>query len=180
MAMKVGVLTGGGDCPGLNPAIRGCVYRGIDHGFEFVGLTDGWKGLVEGNTQPLGLAEVEEIINKGGTMLGTSRTNPFKREGAVEQCLESWKALGLDALVAMGGEDTLGWSALLYGLGPPGTASVEVTAGDAVGRISDPATSAFFIASRQELTPDDIRYPFLDRAGYVLFEGHGLGPAQEP
>lgn len=91
--------------------------------------------------------------------------------------------IGAGTVVAMmgwGGEDTLGWSALLYGLGPPGTASVQVTAGDAVGRISDPATSAFFIASRHELTPDDIRYRLLDSAGNVLFHGHGLGPAGEP
>ncbi len=108
MAKRVGVLTGGGDCPGLNPAIRGCVYRGLDHGFEFVGLAEGWKGLVEGNTLPLGLEDVEEIIGRGGTILGTSRTNPFKREGAVDKCLETWKDLDLHALVAMGGEDTLG------------------------------------------------------------------------
>jgi hypothetical protein len=84
------------------------------------------------------------------------------------------------AMMGWGGEDTLGWSALLYGVGPPGTASVEVTAGDAVGRISDPATGTFFIASRLELTPDDIRYRLLDAQGDVLFEGHGLGPAEDP
>jgi 6-phosphofructokinase 1 len=114
MAKRVAVLTGGGDCPGLNPAIRGCVYRGLDHGFEFVGLAEGWRGLVEGNTLPLGLEDVEEIIGRGGTILGTSRTNPFKREGAVEQCLQTWKDLDLHALVAMGGEDTLGVATRLF------------------------------------------------------------------
>ena len=69
MSLKVGVLTGGGDCPGLNPAIRGLVYRGLDHGFEFVGLEEGWRGLVEGKTLPLGLNEVQHIINQGGTIL---------------------------------------------------------------------------------------------------------------
>ena len=108
MSLKVGVLTGGGDCPGLNPAIRGLVFRGLDHGFEFVGLEEGWRGLVEGLTLPLGLEQVQSIINQGGTILGTSRTNPFKKEGYVERCLATWKDLGLDALVAMGGEDTLG------------------------------------------------------------------------
>jgi ATP-dependent phosphofructokinase / diphosphate-dependent phosphofructokinase len=114
MAKRVGVLTGGGDCPGLNPAIRGCVYRGLDHGFEFVGLAEGWKGLVEGNTVPLGLEQVEDIIGRGGTILGTSRTNPFKREGGVDKCLQTWEELGLDALVAMGGEDTLGVATRLF------------------------------------------------------------------
>ena len=64
MAKKVGILTGGGDCPGLNPAIRGCVMRGMDFGFEFVGLLEGWKGLIEGNTMPLGLGEVADIIGE--------------------------------------------------------------------------------------------------------------------
>ena len=108
MSQRIAILTGGGDCPGLNPAIRGCVMRGLDKGFEFVGLQEGWRGLVEGKTQPLGLADVKEIIRKGGTILGTSRTNPFKKEGAVEKCLNTFKALKLDALVALGGEDTLG------------------------------------------------------------------------
>lgn len=108
--MRVGVLTGGGDCPGLNPAIRGLVMRGLDHGFEFVGLELGWKGLVEELVAPLDLERVDEIIRQGGTILGSSRTNPFK-EGdneALPACLRTWRRLELDALVALGGEDTLG------------------------------------------------------------------------
>ncbi|MCL6613352.1 MAG: ATP-dependent 6-phosphofructokinase [Firmicutes bacterium] len=114
MGKRVGILTGGGDCPGLNPAIRGCVMRGLDFGFEFVGLLEGWKGLIEGLTMPLGLDEVAEIVGRGGTILGTSRTNPYKKEGGVAKCLENMKRLGLDALVALGGEDTLGVATKLY------------------------------------------------------------------
>jgi ATP-dependent phosphofructokinase / diphosphate-dependent phosphofructokinase len=108
--MRVGILTGGGDCPGLNPAIRGAVLRGLDHGFEYVGLELGWKGLVEGITTDVGLARVEEIIRVGGTVLGSSRTNPFRKgaEEDLEKCLKTWKRLKLDALIALGGEDTLG------------------------------------------------------------------------
>ena len=76
--MRVGILTGGGDCPGLNPAIRGIVMRGLDHGFEMHGIQLGWRGLVEGIAEPIGLEQVEEIIYQGGTILGSSRTNPFK------------------------------------------------------------------------------------------------------
>jgi 6-phosphofructokinase len=101
MGKRVGILTGGGDCPGLNPAIRGCVMRGLDQGFEFVGLQEGWRGLVEGKTQSLGLADVKEIVGKGGTILGTSRTNPFKKEGAVQKCLDTFAKLKLDALVGV-------------------------------------------------------------------------------
>lgn len=114
MAKRVAILTGGGDCPGLNPAIRGCVMAGLDKGFEFVGLQEGWRGLVEGKTQALNLADVKEIVGKGGTILGTSRTNPFKIEGAVEKCLATLTKLKLDALVVLGGEDTLGVAARFY------------------------------------------------------------------
>ncbi|WP_394795382.1 6-phosphofructokinase [Armatimonas sp.] len=114
--MKVGILTGGGDCPGLNPAIRGVVYRGMDFGFEFVGIEEGWRGLVKGMYRPLGLSDVEEIIYQGGTMLGSSRTNPFKKGGEkdLEAVLENIKAAKFDAIVALGGEDTLGVAAKLY------------------------------------------------------------------
>lgn len=108
MEKTIGILTGGGDCPGLNPAIRGCVMRAHDHGYDCVGILEGWKGLVLGETIPLEIYDVTDIVGKGGTILGTSRTNPFKKEGSVEKCLENFDKLGLDALVAMGGEDTLG------------------------------------------------------------------------
>jgi phosphofructokinase-like protein len=154
MAMKVGVLTGGGDCPGLNPAIRGAVYRGLDHGFEFLGLEDGWRGLVEGITTPLGLPEVKEIVNKGGTILGTSRTNPFKKEGAVDKCLANWAALGLDALIAMGGEDTLGVATKLHGIhglpvvGVPKTMDNDLSATDFTFGFDTSVTLAMEAAER--------------------------------
>ena len=112
--MKIGILTGGGDCPGLNPAIRGVVYRGLDFGFEFVGIQEGWRGLVKGNYEPLGLKDVEEIIYQGGTMLGSSRTNPFKNESDLQAVLGNIQSAGFDAIVACGGEDTLGVAAKLY------------------------------------------------------------------
>lgn len=106
--MRVGILTGGGDCPGLNPAIRGAVLRGLDHGFEFVGLRLGWKGLVEGLTTGLPLEKVEDIVRQGGTILSSSRTNPFNpKDPKVEECLATWIRLNLDALIAIGGDDTL-------------------------------------------------------------------------
>jgi len=119
--MRVGILTGGGDCPGLNPAIRGVVLRCLEYGFEPVGIELGWKGLVEGLTVPLGLEQVEEIVWEGGTILGSSRTNPF-RPGAEEQlqrCLDNFRALGLDVIVALGGEDTLGVASKLHKIGLP-------------------------------------------------------------
>jgi len=112
--MKVGILTGGGDCPGLNPAIRGVVFRGQDFGFECVGILEGWRGLVKGLYQPLTLADVEEIHYQGGTMLGSSRTNPFKKQEDLDAVLSNIKSAGFDAIIACGGEDTLGVAAGLY------------------------------------------------------------------
>jgi ATP-dependent phosphofructokinase / diphosphate-dependent phosphofructokinase len=107
--MRVGVLTGGGDCPGLNAVIRAVVRQGVKtHGFEFVGFRDGWKGPLEGLTMKLGIEECRGILPRGGTILGSSRTNPFKIDNGVERIKENLAAVGVDALVAIGGEDTLG------------------------------------------------------------------------
>jgi len=107
--MRVGVLTGGGDCPGLNAVIRAVVRRGVkEHGFEFVGFRDGWKGPLEGLTMELGIAQCRGILPRGGTILGSSRTNPFKIEDGVERIKGNLANLGVDALIAIGGEDTLG------------------------------------------------------------------------
>ncbi len=107
--MRVGVLTGGGDCPGLNAVIRAVVRKGVkDYGYEFVGFRDGWKGPLEGLTMPLGIEQVRGILPRGGTILGSSRTNPIKIEGGVARIEENLAALGVDALIAIGGEDTLG------------------------------------------------------------------------
>jgi phosphofructokinase-like protein len=107
--MRVGVLTGGGDCPGLNAVIRGVVRRGIaDYGYEFVGFRDGWRGPLENVTMPLDISSVRGILPRGGTILGSSRTNPIKIEGGVERIESNLHELGIDALIAIGGEDTLG------------------------------------------------------------------------
>lgn len=119
--MRIGMLTGGGDCPGLNPAIRGFVLRAMDYGYECLGFLNGWRGLVEGKYKPLGLPEVEDIILQGGTILGSSRTNPFRpgREEDLEMVLHNIKHFQLDAVCALGGEDTLGVAHKLYKLGIP-------------------------------------------------------------
>jgi 6-phosphofructokinase 1 len=109
------VLTGGGDCPGLNAVIRAIVRVGRHrYGHEHVGLRRGWLGVLEGTTVPLDLDAVSGVLHVGGTILGSSRTNPYKREGGAEQCVESLKRLGIDALVAIGGEDTLGVARRLH------------------------------------------------------------------
>ena len=136
MSKKIGILTGGGDCPGLNPAIKGCVWGAEKFGYECVGLTDGWKGLVEGLTTPLNRELTEYAVMRGGTMLGTSRTNPFKQPENVQKCLETFKALDLHALIAMGGEDTLGVATRFYSehglnvVGVPKTMDNDLSATD--------------------------------------------------
>ncbi len=114
MAKKVGVLTGGGDCPGLNPVIRAVVRKSFHHDIEVVGIKSGWKGLVENITMELNFLSISGILPKGGTILGTSRTNPFKKEGDLVKVRENFKKLGLDALIAIGGEDTLGAAEKLF------------------------------------------------------------------
>lgn len=105
---RVGVLTGGGDCPGLNAVIRGVVRKAIQKDVKIIGIKNGWKGLVSQDTMDLDLNAIAGILPKGGTILGTSRTNPYKNPGDVQKVIDTYKKLNLDALIAIGGEDTLG------------------------------------------------------------------------
>ncbi|MCK5833427.1 ATP-dependent 6-phosphofructokinase [bacterium] len=117
MNKKIGILTGGGDCPGLNGVIRGAVYSGIrNHDMEFVGLKFGWKGLLEKITQPLSIKDVSNILPIGGTILRTSRTNPASNEAEARMAIDNFHKLGLDAIIAIGGEDTLGAAYSLWKL----------------------------------------------------------------
>ena len=124
--MRIGVLTGGGDCPGLNAVIRALVRKGTpEYGYEFLGFRDGWRGPLEGDTVPLDIQAVRGILPRGGTILGSSRTNPLADSAAsggrsgLERIRANLAGLGVDALVAIGGEDTLGVAATLYAEGVP-------------------------------------------------------------
>ncbi|GAA2280066.1 6-phosphofructokinase [Nonomuraea roseoviolacea subsp. roseoviolacea] len=113
--MRIGVLTGGGDCPGLNAVIRAVVRKGVSvYGHEFVGFRDGWRGPLEGDTMPLDIQAVRGILPRGGTILGSSRTNPIKIEGGVDRIKDNLASGGVDALIAIGGEDTLGVARQLF------------------------------------------------------------------
>ncbi len=114
MATRVGVLTGGGDCPGLNAVIRAVARRSLDRGYEVVGVREGWRGLVDAIFEPLGPREISGLLPRGGTIIGTTRTNPYKLEGGVDRVLRNFAEADLHALVAIGGEDTLGVAARLF------------------------------------------------------------------
>src|SRR5688572_16052975 len=116
--MRIGVLTGGGDCPGLNAVIRAIVRKGVgEYGHEFLGYRDGWRGPLENDSRPLGIPEVRGILPRGGTILGSSRTNPLKEEGGIEKVRENLADAKVDGLIAIGGEDTLGVATKLSGEG---------------------------------------------------------------
>jgi len=107
--MRVGVLTGGGDCPGLNAVIRAVVRKGVEaYRWEVVGFRNGWQGPLDGLTRDLGLDDVEDILTRGGTIIGSSRTNPYKIDGGPERIKQTLAEHRIDALIAIGGEDTLG------------------------------------------------------------------------
>jgi 6-phosphofructokinase 1 len=136
MAKRVGVLTGGGDCPGLNAVIRAVARRSMDRDYDVVGIREGWRGLVDGLFQPLGPREISGILPRGGTIIGTTRTNPYKLDGGVERVLRTFEQAALDALVAIGGEDTLGVAARLFAehdfpvVGVPKTIDNDLSATD--------------------------------------------------
>jgi 6-phosphofructokinase 1 len=116
--MRIGVLTGGGDCPGLNAVIRAVVRKGVGvYGHDFIGFRDGWRGPLENLTRPLAIPDVRGILPRGGTILGSSRTNPLALEDGVGRITENLHRLGVDALIAIGGEDTLGVATTLAAVG---------------------------------------------------------------
>jgi phosphofructokinase-like protein len=107
--MRIGMLTGGGDCPGLNAVIRGVVRKGVaDYGHEILGYRHGWRGLIEGQSMPLNLESIRDLLPRGGTILGTSRTNPYKSDDGPARVKATLAADGVHAVIAIGGEDTLG------------------------------------------------------------------------
>ena len=113
--MRIGILTGGGDCPGLNPVIRAVLYKSLkQYGSEVIGFKYGWKGMVENITTDINLENTEDIVREGGTILKSSRTNPFKMDGGVEAVKKTFEDQKLDALIAIGGEDTCGVASKLY------------------------------------------------------------------
>jgi 6-phosphofructokinase 1 len=117
-AMRIGILTGGGDCPGLNAVIRGVVRKAIDHyGDQIIGFRDGWRGVLEGSFEELTIESTRGILPRGGTILGSSRTNPYKRDDGVQRVRDTLSDFNLDGLIAIGGEDTLGVANRLNGDG---------------------------------------------------------------
>ncbi|RLG99369.1 6-phosphofructokinase, partial [Candidatus Bathyarchaeota archaeon] len=117
--MKIGVLTGGGDCPGLNAVIEAIVKRANQYGYEVIGFLKGYAGLINNEYKPLRVEEISGIFSIGGTILETSRVNPFKREGAPQRITENIKRHQIDALIVIGGDDTLGTAYKLYEMGLP-------------------------------------------------------------
>lgn len=132
---KIGILTGGGDCPGLNPVIRAVVRKAYEEGIGVIGIKNGWKGLIDNDTMELDLRTVSGILPRGGTILGTSRTNPYKVKDDPEKVKYNYKQLGLDALIVVGGEDTLGvanklWKEGLKIVGVPKTIDNDLSCTD--------------------------------------------------
>ncbi|MBX7548743.1 6-phosphofructokinase [Streptomyces sp. NPDC004232] len=135
--MRVGVLTGGGDCPGLNAVIRGIVRKGVqEYGYDFTGFRDGWRGPLEGRAVRLDIPTVRGILPRGGTILGSSRTNPLKEDDGIRRIKDNMAKLDVQALIAIGGEDTLGVAARLSGeygvpcVGVPKTIDNDLSATD--------------------------------------------------
>src|SRR4051794_41293984 len=132
--MRVGMLTGGGDCPGVNAVIRAIVRRGIpEYGYEFVGFLDGWRGPLEGLSRPLDVSAVRGLLPRGGTILGSSRTNPFAIEDGVARIQRNLQNLGVDALIAIGGGETLGGATPPHDAGGDGGGGAQTNDNDPSG-----------------------------------------------
>jgi len=130
---KIAVLTGGGDCPGLNAVIRAVVKKSIKNNWQIIGIKNGWMGLINGEIELLTDYSVSGILPKGGTIIGTSRTNPFKNEGDPQKIIENIKKFGIDAIVAIGGDDTLSVAYKLFKIGVPTVGIPKTIDNDVVG-----------------------------------------------
>jgi 6-phosphofructokinase 1 len=184
----VGVLTGGGDCPGLNAVIRAIVRKGVgEYGHEFLGYRDGWRGPLEGDSRPLGVPEVRGILPRGGTILGSSRTNPLREEGGVDQVLANLEKDGIDGLIAIGGEDTLGVATKLSEagvnvVGVPKTIDNDLSATDYTFGFDTAVNIAMGAIDRLHTTAESHRRVLLvevmgRNAGWIAFHAGVAGGA---
>ena len=186
--MRIGVLTGGGDCPGLNAVIRAIVRTGAgEYGHEFVGYRDGWRGPLERDSRPLGVPEVRGILPRGGTILGSSRTNPFKEDGGAERIAENLRFDGVDGLIAIGGEDTLGAASKLFErgvnvVGVPKTIDNDLSATDYTFGFDTAVNIAMSAIDRLHTTAESHRRTLIcevmgRNAGWIAFHAGLSGGA---
>jgi phosphofructokinase-like protein len=186
--VRIGVLTGGGDCPGLNAVIRAIVRKGVgEYGHEFVGYRDGWRGPLERDSRPLGVPEVRGILPRGGTILGSSRTNPFKEDGGAERIAQNLEADGVDGLIAIGGEDTLGAASKLFErgvnvVGVPKTIDNDLSATDYTFGFDTAVNIAMSAIDRLHTTAESHRRTLIcevmgRNAGWIAFHAGLSGGA---
>jgi ATP-dependent phosphofructokinase / diphosphate-dependent phosphofructokinase len=186
--MRIGVLTGGGDCPGLNAVIRAIVRKGVgEYGHEFLGYRDGWRGPLERDSRPIGVPEVRGILPRGGTILGSSRTNPFKEDGGAETIAGNLKADGVDGLIAIGGEDTLGAASQLHErgvnvVGVPKTIDNDLSATDYTFGFDTAVNIAMSAIDRLHTTAESHRRTLIcevmgRHAGWIAFHAGLSGGA---
>jgi 6-phosphofructokinase 1 len=186
--MRIGVLTGGGDCPGLNAVIRAIVRKGVgEYGHEFLGYRDGWRGPLERDSRPLGVPEVRGILPRGGTILGSSRTNPFKEDGGAERIAEHLAADGVEGLIAIGGEDTLGAASQLHErgvnvVGVPKTIDNDLSATDYTFGFDTAVNIAMSAIDRLHTTAESHRRTLIcevmgRHAGWIAFHAGIAGGA---
>jgi phosphofructokinase-like protein len=186
--VRIGVLTGGGDCPGLNAVIRAIVRKGVgEYDHDFVGYRDGWRGPLERDSRQLGVPEVRGILPRGGTILGSSRTNPFKEDGGAERIAENLKADGVDGLIAIGGEDTLGAASQLFErgvsvVGVPKTIDNDLSATDYTFGFDTAVNIAMSAIDRLHTTAESHRRTLIcevmgRNAGWIAFHAGLSGGA---
>ena len=186
--MRIGVLTGGGDCPGLNAVIRAIVRKGVgEYGHEFLGYRDGWRGPLERDSRPLGVPEVRGILPRGGTILGSSRTNPFKEDGGAERIAENLRSDDVDGLIAIGGEDTLGAASQLFDrgvnvVGVPKTIDNDLSATDYTFGFDTAVNIAMSAIDRLHTTAESHRRTLIcevmgRNAGWIAFHAGLSGGA---